>query len=408
VTSIDSGRQLNGVVCASAAECVAVDDDGHEISYGSSGWASPKDVDGTNSIQGVGSPNTFYFWLADDEGKVVTDDWASADTQMIWDSTGNEPVIASDNEYDYIYGPDDEPVEQIGNFEPHLPSPGFLTYVTADSTWVVTKQTGQMDYWSYDAFGNLAQGTPESAFGYAGQYTDTGSNPSGFTNMRARWYDPAIGTFTSLDPDFSATDAAYAYSAADPVNHVDPSGLEVEPEIVSGEGDNPANNSPPGDGGSGSPSSSAATSSQEIILAQDEATAQQIAHAEDPNIYDTQQYLTDYQQALDALEDPTEVCNAPAGADEVARAAQAAEGEGTAASIGVSGAAGEFDVDELAQLTYQHIGEGDIAGRPTLDEIEAALRNATPTRLEDQNAVEFDYKGVRVIVNEDVPTRSTA
>ncbi len=86
----------------------------------------------------------------------------------------------------------------------------------------------------------------------------------------------------------------------------------------------------------------------------------------------------------------------------------AAEGGATAASIGVSGAAGEFDVDELAQLTYQHIDEGDIAGRPTLDEIEAALRNSTPTPLEDQNAVQFDYKGVRVIVNEDVPTRSTA
>jgi RHS repeat-associated protein len=78
----------------------------------------------------------------------------------------------------------------------------------------------------YDAFGNLALGTSSaSAFGYAGQYTDTGPDPSGFDNMRARWYDPETGGFTSRDPAFAATDEAYAYAGGDPVNRSDPSGL---------------------------------------------------------------------------------------------------------------------------------------------------------------------------------------
>ncbi len=75
---------------------------------------------------------------------------------------------------------------------------------------------------------------------------------------------------------------------------------------------------------------------------------------------------------------------------------------------GVGGLAGEFDADELAQLTYQHVGAGDIAGRPSLLEIETAISRATPVRLPGQNAVQFEYNGVRVIINEDIPTRSTA
>jgi hypothetical protein len=75
---------------------------------------------------------------------------------------------------------------------------------------------------------------------------------------------------------------------------------------------------------------------------------------------------------------------------------------------GVGGLAGEFDADELAQLTYQHVGAGDIAGRPSLLEIETAINNAAPVRLPGQNAVQFEYNGVRVIINEDIPTRSTA
>ena len=61
-----------------------------------------------------------------------------------------------------------------------------------------------------------------------------------------------------------------------------------------------------------------------------------------------------------------------------------------------------------APLTYKHIGEGDIPGRPSLDQICAALKNAQGVPLEGQNALQYDYNGVRVIVNGDSPWRSTA
>jgi RHS repeat-associated protein len=98
-------------------------------------------------------------------------------------------------------------------------------YEPSDSSWLVTSTAGtQLSFYRYDAFGNLALGTPASPFGYAGQYSGTSPNP-GLDNMRARWYDPQTGGLTTRDPDFSATDQAYAYAGGDPVDGSDPSGL---------------------------------------------------------------------------------------------------------------------------------------------------------------------------------------
>ncbi|GMA23792.1 hypothetical protein GCM10025864_15510 [Luteimicrobium album] len=73
-----------------------------------------------------------------------------------------------------------------------------------------------------------------------------------------------------------------------------------------------------------------------------------------------------------------------------------------------SGGASDYDADELAELTYQHVGAGDIPGRPSLQEIRTTLDRGNATRLPGQNSVQIDYKGVRVIINEDVPWRSTS
>jgi Pretoxin HINT domain len=73
-----------------------------------------------------------------------------------------------------------------------------------------------------------------------------------------------------------------------------------------------------------------------------------------------------------------------------------------------SGGASELSREEIAQLAYQHIGEGDIAGRPSLEEIQTVLDRGEPVKLQGQNAVQLDHNGVRVIVNEDIPWRSTS
>jgi RHS repeat-associated protein len=108
---------------------------------------------------------------------------------------------------------------------PPATNPVFLTYVPADSSWLITSGSGvELAFYGYDAFGNLAFGSQLSPFGYAGQYKDTSTQSSGFYDMRARWYQSQTGEFTTRDPDFNETDQAYAYAGDDPVNGSDPSG----------------------------------------------------------------------------------------------------------------------------------------------------------------------------------------
>lgn len=58
----------------------------------------------------------------------------------------------------------------------------------------------------------------------AGGYRDE----TGLTKFGTRYYDPSVGRWTQRDP--SGQDAnSYAYVACNPVNAVDPSGLEAEP-----------------------------------------------------------------------------------------------------------------------------------------------------------------------------------
>lgn len=80
-------------------------------------------------------------------------------------------------------------------------------------------------------------------------------------------------------------------------------------------------------------------------------------------------------------------------------------------SCSIGGEAGKFDMDELAQFAYGHSGSEFNAARPSLQEIRGAL-DTEGVRLDGQNAIQYDMRlktgTVRVIVNEDLPIRSTS
>jgi RHS repeat-associated protein len=141
-------------------------------------------------------------------------------SQLDWDTNGSLSLILSNAVYDYVYGPSSTPVEQINLASS---APIFLSYVSSDSTWFTTNVTGdETGFYGFDAYGNLAFGTPTSPFGFSGEYTDA---TTGFLNMRARFYDTNSGEFLARDPAFLLTDNAYAYADDDPVNSSDPTGL---------------------------------------------------------------------------------------------------------------------------------------------------------------------------------------
>jgi hypothetical protein len=69
----------------------------------------------------------------------------------------------------------------------------------------------------------------------------------------------------------------------------------------------------------------------------------------------------------------------------------------------------EFSKDEIVEFVNGHTGDANpVLGRPGSAEVEEALTKGIPQQLEGRNAERFDHNGVRVIVNYDMPWRSTS
>jgi RHS repeat-associated protein len=108
---------------------------------------------------------------------------------------------------------------------------GTVVWYLADrlgSVNVLTDATGAViDRILYDGYGNVISETNASA---SDRYLWTGrefDRVTGLQYNRARYYDPQIGRWTSLDPEgFAAGDEnLYRYAHNDPTNSSDPSGL---------------------------------------------------------------------------------------------------------------------------------------------------------------------------------------
>jgi RHS repeat-associated protein len=133
------------------------------------------------------------------------------------------PELLMDSDDVYIYGPGGSPFEQVNM------GTGNIDYLVADALGsvrgvVAGSWGGVIASTSYDAWGNpetpggLTAYTP---FGFAGGYTDS----TGLIYFINRYYDPATGSFTSIDPDVERSGGAYVYASDDPVTISDPSGL---------------------------------------------------------------------------------------------------------------------------------------------------------------------------------------
>jgi len=222
--AIDGTSILESVSCPSVSLCEAVDNTGNVLTYNATGWSHAQDIDGSRSLRATSCPTPDFCLGVDTLGDAVLYGLVTTSSQLTWDTNGSLPTVLSDGQSDYLYGPLGAPMEQV-NLSNSIPT--FMTYAPSDSAWLTTNAAGdETGFWFYDAFGTLATGAPTSAFGFAGEYTDT---TTGLTNLRARWYESQTGGFTSRDPVFASTDEAYTYAGDDPVNGSDPSGLMPNP-----------------------------------------------------------------------------------------------------------------------------------------------------------------------------------
>ena len=184
-------------------------------------------------------------------------------TGFTWNTASSIPTAIEVGSYYYVYGPQGTPIEQIG------PNGSTLSYLAnrEGSTVALTDSTGKVvARYAYSAYGSLICGpfthpntspnsppchpsppTPPAACPPASQHSPVGPSPcttraiaanhflydgqyqdsiSGLYYLRARWYDPATGQFTSVDALVALTSQPYSYAGGDPVNANDLTGTD--------------------------------------------------------------------------------------------------------------------------------------------------------------------------------------
>ena len=170
--------------------------------------------------------------------KKVTENGSTTTTRFFYD---NEDILF---EYDengsignqYVHGPGiDEPlalIQKKGNYYYHSDGLGSIVAITDESAKVV------QDY-DYYYFGELKnqKNRIKQPYKYTGREWD---KETGLYFYRARYYDPEIGRFTQKDPiGFRGGINLYGYVGGNPLNFIDPWGLQQGPTIIfneSGEG----------------------------------------------------------------------------------------------------------------------------------------------------------------------------
>ena len=144
-------------------------------------------------------------------------------TDYVWDVFAGVPTLLEDGAHAYVYATGSSPVAQVDL------ATGDVEYLHGDltgSTRAVTDASGAVvGTWDFTAYGEVASstgGAGATRFLFSGEYRDD----SGLYYLRARSYDPATGQFLTVDPALASTGMAYAYTAGDPLQQVDPMGLD--------------------------------------------------------------------------------------------------------------------------------------------------------------------------------------
>ncbi len=140
-------------------------------------------------------------------------------TSYTWDVAGGLPVILQDSQGNtYVYGLDLISRTDSGGVQE------YYLYDGLGSTTDLTDGSGNsIAGYGYDVFGAIRSqsGSSPNEFKFTGEQRDSESS---LYYLRARYYDPGIGRFLTHDPLPGAN--LYAYVGNNPVNFVDPTGLQ--------------------------------------------------------------------------------------------------------------------------------------------------------------------------------------
>ena len=337
----------------------------------------------------------------------------------------------------------------------------FLHGDVIGSTRGATDATGDVvGTWDYSAFGVVTAGTGGMAddgagvtrFLFAGEYRDD----SGLYYLRARYYDPETASFLSVDPALAVSGSAYGYASGNPLQLVDPLGLfslsgvgnwieDHKGEIIgavvgigvtvgclaatAGAGSvacaalggaaagatTYAINTPRAcwnpDGffkaelfgaAFGGLTAGVGNVAAPVVKSFLATVAGKLAPAAESGLARVITALPRVSSARSAITSAVGKVKS-----EIGGRLSAGRLRGTdAGEVNLGGV--NYSDDEIAQLAFRHVGAGADPARPTLDEISTTLAKGNPVAREGRDAVTYEYDGVRVIVNEKLPWRSTA
>ncbi|HEU4834353.1 MAG TPA: fibro-slime domain-containing protein [Pyrinomonadaceae bacterium] len=229
-STITYSYNANDQLTSDGVTTYAYDTNGNTLSR-TVGSASVRfDYDGRDRLTKVTQPdNTTVTYVYDADGIRVRSTGPNGSTnyvvdparpvpQVVVETNGSGQIVAS-----YTYGL--ELISQRRN--------GVDSFYLADalgSTRALTNSQGAVtDRYSYDAFGQMlsSTGTTVNSFLYTGEQKD---DAAGLYYLRTRYYDPAIGRFTTPDlfqgrPEEPLSLHKYAYVQNNPVSMTDPMGL---------------------------------------------------------------------------------------------------------------------------------------------------------------------------------------
>jgi RHS repeat-associated protein len=208
-------------ISSAGATSYTVNANGNLTARGSDSFS----YDQANRLTGttVGSVTASYAY--DGAGKRATKTVGSTATNYVYDVNRGLPVLLEDGTQRYVWGLGlAYAVESGAALVYHVDGLGSVRAITNGSAAVV--QTYESDEFGIPL---SAQGGSAQPFGFTGEQRDP---ESGFVYLRARFYDSALGRFTSRDPLAGLTSAPQslnrsAYALNSPVSWTDPSGQKA-------------------------------------------------------------------------------------------------------------------------------------------------------------------------------------
>jgi RHS repeat-associated protein len=183
----------------------------------SNGPATTLGYDQANRLTSYGGTATYAY---NGDGLLMSRTISGNVTQFAWDTSDSLPLLLVNGPVYFIYGPGGQPIEHISG-----KAVDYLQTDQAGSVRLMTNSAGQnVGTYNYTSYGQIIghTGTATSALQYDGQFTDS---ESGLIYLRARFYDPGTGQFTTADLAGSLTQTPFSYADDNPINLQDPAGL---------------------------------------------------------------------------------------------------------------------------------------------------------------------------------------